>query len=91
MPAVKDIVRIAAIGDLHHGRSAAPGALQPLFSQIGESADILVLCGDLTDYGLAEEARALTREMSALSRSPRSRSSAITTSNRDSRTRFEPF
>jgi len=66
MPAVKDIVRIAALGDLHHGRSAAPGSLQPLFSQIGESADILVLCGDLTDYGLAEEARALTREMSAV-------------------------
>jgi Icc-related predicted phosphoesterase len=66
MPAVKDIVRIAALGDLHHGRNAAPGALQPLFSQIGESADLLVLCGDLTDYGLVEEARALMREMSGL-------------------------
>ena len=43
-----------------------PGALQPLFSQINDAADILVLCGDLTDYGLPEEARALTREMSPL-------------------------
>jgi Icc-related predicted phosphoesterase len=66
MPVAKDVVRIAAIGDLHFSRSATQGSLQPLFSQIGESADILVLCGDLTDYGLAEEARALTREMSAL-------------------------
>lgn len=66
MPAVKHIVRIAAIGDLHYGRSATPGALQPLFNQIGESADILVICGDLTDYGLPEEARALVREMTAV-------------------------
>ena len=29
------------------------GSLQPLFAQINDSADILVLCGDLTDYGLA--------------------------------------
>jgi Icc-related predicted phosphoesterase len=59
----KDIVRIAAIGDLHFGRTAAAGSLQPLFTQIGEAADILVLCGDLTDYGLAEEARAFVKEL----------------------------
>jgi Icc-related predicted phosphoesterase len=64
MASPKDVVRIAAIGDLHYGRTAAPGALQPLFAQINDSADILVLCGDLTDYGLADEARALLREMS---------------------------
>ena len=66
MPSVKDVVRIAALGDIHYGRAATPGLLQPLFSQINESADILVLCGDLTDYGLAEEARALMREMAAI-------------------------
>ena len=33
MPAAKDIVRIAAIGDLHYGRTAAPGSLQPLFAR----------------------------------------------------------
>jgi Icc-related predicted phosphoesterase len=59
----KDLVRIAAVGDLHFGRSTAPGSLHPLFAQIGESADILVLCGDLTDYGLAEEARAFVKEL----------------------------
>jgi Icc-related predicted phosphoesterase len=57
------VIRIAAVGDLHYGRTATRGSLQPLFSHITESADILVLCGDLTDYGLAEEARALAREM----------------------------
>ena len=63
---MKDTVRIAALGDIHYGRSASPGHLQPLFQQINESADILVLCGDLTDYGLADEARALLREMAPL-------------------------
>jgi Icc-related predicted phosphoesterase len=56
-------IRIAAVGDLHHGRSAQPGALQPLFAQISESADILVLAGDLTDYGLPDEARTLARDL----------------------------
>ncbi len=55
----KEIVRIAAIGDLHHGKNAVQGSLQPLFAQITDTADILVLCGDLTDYGLPDEARAL--------------------------------
>jgi Icc-related predicted phosphoesterase len=62
----KDIVRIAAIGDLHYGRSAAPGTLQPLFAQITDAADILVIAGDLTDFGLADEARALARELATL-------------------------
>ena len=59
----KQVVRIAAIGDIHHGRNATQGSLQPLFAQITEHADILVLAGDLTDYGLADEARALAREI----------------------------
>jgi Icc-related predicted phosphoesterase len=65
MQAVKDIVRIAAVGDLHYSRNATQGSLQPLFAQITESADVLVLAGDLTDYGLAEEARALAREITS--------------------------
>jgi Icc-related predicted phosphoesterase len=46
------------------------GSLQPLFSQITESADVLVLCGDLTDYGVAEEARALAREITTTLKIP---------------------
>jgi Icc-related predicted phosphoesterase len=62
----KDIVRIAAIGDLHYSRAAPAGLLQPLFARIAESADVLALAGDLTDYGLAEEARALVKELAAV-------------------------
>jgi Icc-related predicted phosphoesterase len=62
----KDVVRIAAVGDLHFGRTSVPGSLQPLFSQISESADIFVLTGDRTDYGLPEEARALVKELAAV-------------------------
>ena len=62
----KDIVRIAAIGDLHYGKATPAGSLLPLFGQISESADILALAGDLTDYGLAEEARAFVKELSAV-------------------------
>jgi Icc-related predicted phosphoesterase len=70
MPGTKDIVRIAAVGDLHYGRTAAQGSLQALFSQIVESADILALAGDLTDYGLPEEARALAREITSAVKIP---------------------
>jgi len=62
----KDVVRIAALGDLHFGRTSAAGSLQPVFAQISETADILVLCGDLTDYGLVEEARAFVKETSVV-------------------------
>jgi Icc-related predicted phosphoesterase len=62
MAGPKDYVRIGAIGDLHYSRTSAQGTLQPLLAQIAEAADILVVCGDLTDYGLPEEARALARE-----------------------------
>jgi Icc-related predicted phosphoesterase len=38
--------------------------LQPLFNALTRlEADILLLCGDLTDYGLAEEASELAREL----------------------------
>ena len=59
----KDTVRIAALGDLHYGRTTPPGSLQPLFAQINDSADILALAGDLTDYGLVEEARGFVKEL----------------------------
>jgi Icc-related predicted phosphoesterase len=59
----KDTVRIAALGDLHYGRMTPPGSLQPLFTQINDAADICALCGDLTDYGLVEEARAFVKEL----------------------------
>jgi Icc-related predicted phosphoesterase len=62
MTSPRSNVRIAAIGDLHVAKNAQ-GAFQALFSQISNSADVLVLCGDFTDYGLPEEARILAREL----------------------------
>ena len=61
----KDVVRVAAVGDLHCTRTSQ-GAFQPLFSQIAEAADLLLLAGDLTDYGLPEEARVLAHELATL-------------------------
>jgi Icc-related predicted phosphoesterase len=58
-------VRVAALADLHCTKSSQ-GAFQPLFARIAESADILVMAGDLTDYGLPEEAAVLVKELSAL-------------------------
>jgi len=59
------VVRVAAIGDLHCSRTAQ-GAFQPLFAKIAESADVLLIAGDLTDYGLPDEARVLARELAAI-------------------------
>jgi len=39
---------------------------QPLFAKIAESADVLALCGDLTDYGTADEARVLAKELAGM-------------------------
>lgn len=58
----KDVVRVAAVGDLHCTKSAQ-GTYQPLFADVGERADVLALCGDLTDYGTAEEAHTLVKEL----------------------------
>jgi Icc-related predicted phosphoesterase len=55
-------LRIAAIGDLHVSKSSQ-GVFHSLFAQISATADVLVLCGDFTDYGLPEEARILAREL----------------------------
>ena len=37
-----------------------------LFARIAEAADILLLAGDLTDYGAPEEATVLAKELAAL-------------------------
>jgi Icc-related predicted phosphoesterase len=58
-------VKIAALADLHCTKTSQ-GAFQPLFARIADSADVLLLAGDLTDYGLPEEARVLAREITAL-------------------------
>ena len=39
-------MRLAAMGDLHFSKSSREN-LQPVFSEIGQKADVLLLCGDL--------------------------------------------
>jgi len=62
-------LRIAAMGDLHVSKNSQ-GAFQPLFTQISGAADVLLLCGDFTDYGLPEEARVLARELTGAMKIP---------------------
>jgi Icc-related predicted phosphoesterase len=55
-------MRIAAVGDVHCTRDSR-GQLHDLFAAAGASADVLVLCGDLTDYGQPAEAEVLVGEL----------------------------
>ncbi len=57
------VLRVAAVGDVHCTRGAQT-TLAPFFSEMGEMADVILLCGDLTDYGLPEEAHHLVQELS---------------------------
>lgn len=58
----RDVVRLAAVGDLHCTVESA-GRLRPLFERASAQADVLLLCGDLTDYGLPAEAEVLVAEL----------------------------
>jgi Icc-related predicted phosphoesterase len=58
-------VRIGAVGDLHYGRDSRD-TLKPLFQAVQDTRpDVMLLLGDLTDYGTVDEAQALTRELVA--------------------------
>ena len=55
---------VAAIGDLHvQENSTAP--YRELFQQIASEADILLLCGDLTNFGKISEAEILAEDIRA--------------------------
>jgi Icc-related predicted phosphoesterase len=56
---------LAAVGDLHC-REDQHGRFRQLVKQVNAEADILVLCGDLTDRGMLEEGKVLAEELSAL-------------------------
>ena len=58
-------VRFAVVGDLHVNKDSG-GTLRGFFAQASEAADALLLCGDLTDYGTAEEVRILVDELHAV-------------------------
>jgi Icc-related predicted phosphoesterase len=62
-------VRVAATADIHYGKHSR-GQLHDVLSEISRSADVLLLCGDLTDFGLAEEAEQLVSDLRAAVRIP---------------------
>ena len=64
-----DVVRIGAVADVHYGRETGVN-LRPLFEQASQRVDVLLLAGDLTDFGLPEEAQALARDLAAVVRVP---------------------
>jgi Icc-related predicted phosphoesterase len=60
-PAARPL-RIAAIGDLHV-REQDSRRYGELFAEISEAADVLVLAGDLTDFGKVAEAELLAEDL----------------------------
>lgn len=62
-------VRIAAVGDVHCSTESA-GAFQSLFAHVADNADVLLLVGDLTNFGTPDEARVLAREIAPAGRMP---------------------
>lgn len=65
----REVVRVGAVADLHYGKTAQ-GSLQALFEHASAAADVLLLGGDLTDFGLPEEARTLAHDLAAFARLP---------------------
>jgi Icc-related predicted phosphoesterase len=66
MPKSPGVVRIAAVGDIHLGRAAYGPPIQSIFADVAERADILALCGDLTDRGEPEEGRQISKALAGL-------------------------
>ena len=57
-------MRVAAIGDLHvQENDEAP--YRELFTEISRHADVLLLCGDLTNFGRTREAEILAEDIKA--------------------------
>ena len=69
MATTNGTVRLAAMSDIHVSKTGQ-GALSSAFAHVSERADLLAMCGDLTDYGLPEEARVLARDIGTALRVP---------------------
>ena len=65
----KNGLRLAALSDVHYGRQAK-GRHAELFEEASANADVLAICGDLTDYGLPEEAQNLASDLRSHVRIP---------------------
>lgn len=58
----RQVVRIAAVGDFHCSESSA-GAFREQFRRVNDDADVLLLAGDLTNWGTAAEMRIAVGEL----------------------------
>ena len=66
MPDKFEMLTFAAIGDLHI-REDRTSLYRELFAEISTKAEVLVLCGDLTDVGKPREAEVLAEDLRACS------------------------
>ena len=57
-------LRVAAIGDLHVHQTSTE-SFHELFENVSKNADVLALCGDLTQLGVLSEAERLVNELRA--------------------------
>lgn len=57
-------LRVAALADLHVG-DTEKHPYRELFAEIAQSADVLALCGDLTNLGAVKEAEILAEDLAA--------------------------
>lgn len=58
------LLRVAAIGDLHAGEGERH-PFRELFTEMAQAADVLALCGDLTNLGAVKEAEILAEDLAA--------------------------
>ena len=56
------MVKVAALADLHVEETSAQ-PYRDLFAEISQRADVLLLCGDLTNLGKAHEAEILAQDL----------------------------
>jgi Icc-related predicted phosphoesterase len=66
MPANDGKLRVAAIGDLHV-REDDVAPYREMFAEISANADVLLLCGDLTNFGRTGEAEILAEDIKSCS------------------------
>lgn len=57
-------MRIAAMADLHYGRGTRE-ELATLLGEASDAADVLLLCGDLSDHGRTAEAKMIVEDIRA--------------------------
>src|SRR4051812_32153449 len=55
-------ITLAAIGDLHVSETSQ-GRYRAMFEEMSEAADVVALCGDLTNFGKLTEAEILAEDL----------------------------